>query len=92
MNRNSKAATAVAATGETGASAPVKERIFSMIRKALQEGITDGRRRLWIDFAPHIVIEQREDGYVVWLWRECVVVKITLDNEFNITGFDVERP
>jgi hypothetical protein len=89
MNGGSNKAT----TGKAGGALPtIKERVFSIIRKLENEGITDGRRRLWIDFTPHIVIEQREDGYVVWLWRDCVVVKITLDNEFNITGFDVERP
>jgi hypothetical protein len=74
-----------------GVAPAIKEKIFSIIRRASEEGITDGQRRLWIDFTPHVVIEQREDGYVVWLWRECVVIKITLDNEFNVTGFDVER-
>jgi len=68
---------------------PVKEKIFSIIKKASQEGITDGRRTLWIDFTPHIALEEKGDGFVVWLWRECVVVKITLDREFNVTGFDV---
>jgi hypothetical protein len=43
-----------------------------------------------MDFAPHIAVVQKEDGYVVWLWRDCVVVKVTLDNEFNVIGFDVE--
>jgi hypothetical protein len=75
-----------------GSLDPVKERIFSIIRKASEEGITDGRRRLWIDFAPHVAIEQREDGFIVWLWRGCVVAKIILDNEFNVVDFDVERP
>ena len=70
---------------------PVKEKIFSIIKKASQEGITDGRRTLWIDFTPHLALEEKEDGFVVWLWRECVAVKITLDREFNVTGFDVER-
>ena len=75
-----------------GAAPPaVKEKIFSIIKKASEEGITDGRRTLWIDFAPHVVIEQKEDSYVVWLWRDCVAVKILLDREFNVLGFDVER-
>jgi hypothetical protein len=81
---------------QAGADPAVKEKIFSIIRKVIrkasEEGITDGRRTLWVDFTPHIAIEQREDGYVVWLWRDCVVVKITLDNEFNVTGFGVEGP
>jgi hypothetical protein len=90
---NKAAAPATAAGAATGSLDPVKEKIFSIIRKASEEGITDGRRRLWIDFAPHVAIEQREDGFfVVWLWRGCVVVKIILDNEFNVVGFDVERP
>jgi len=75
----------------SGGGVPVKEKIFSIIKRALQEGITDGRRRLWIDFAPHIAVVQKEDGYVVWLWRDCVVrVKILLDEEFNVLGLDVE--
>ena len=88
---SSKAAASAAAAGQAGVD-PVKERVFSLIRKASQEGITDGRRRLWIDFTPHIVVEEKEGGYVMRLWRECVVVKITLDREFNVTGFDVEGP
>ena len=78
------------ATAEVAGQPPaIKERIFSIIRKASEEGITDGRRTLWIDFAPHIVAERREDGYIVWLWRGCVAVKIYLDHEFNVVGFDV---
>jgi hypothetical protein len=88
MNRN-KMETAPAAAA--GASGGVKEKIFSIIRKASEEGITDGRWQLWMDFAPHIAVVQKEDGYVAWLWREGVVVKITLDNEFNVIGLDVER-
>jgi len=92
MNGKNKSAVSVAATGTaTGVSPAVKEKVFSIIKKASQEGITDGRRTLWIDFAPHIALEEKEDGYILWLWRECVVVKITLDREFNVTGFDVER-
>jgi len=92
MNGKNKSAVSVAATGTaTGVSPAVKEKVFSIIKKASQEGITDGRRVLWIDFTPHIALEEKEDGFVVWLWRECVVVKITLDREFNVTGFDVER-
>jgi hypothetical protein len=90
-----------AAGGETGgATAPQKEEVFSIksiirniIKKAVEEGITDGRRWLWIDFTPHIVVVRREDGYMVVLWREGVAVKIYLDEEFNVVGFDVEvRP
>jgi len=91
MNGGSKTAAATAATETAGAGAPVKERVFSIIRKAATEGITDGRQRLWIDFSPHIAVVQKEDGYAVWLWREGVVVKIILDGEFNVLGFDVER-
>ncbi len=85
---NNKTAAATAATG----MATVKEKIFSIIRKASEEGITDGRRRLWIDFTPHVALIEKEDGYVALLWRDGVVFKITLDREFNVTGFDVERP
>jgi hypothetical protein len=35
---------------------------------------------------------KKSDGYVLWLWRDCVVVKILLDNDFNVVGFDVEGP
>jgi hypothetical protein len=92
MNDGNKTAAPAAAAKAAGADAPVKEKIFSIIRKASQEGITDGRRRLWIDFTPHVAIEQREDGYAVWLWRGGVAIKIILDSEFNVIGFDVERP
>jgi hypothetical protein len=89
--KNSKAAaTAAAAGGETG-GVPIKEKIFSIIRKASEDGITDGRRTLWIDFTPHIAVEEKEDGYIVWLWRGCVAIKIILDRDFNVIGFDVER-
>ena len=87
-----KAAAASAATGAAGVGTPVKERVFSLIKKATEEGITDGRRRLWIDFTPHIAVEEKEDGFVLLLWRDCVVVKIVLDREFNVLGFDVEGP
>ncbi len=70
-----------------------KERIFSIIREASEGGITDGRRRLWIYFTPHVALIEKEDGYVALLWRDGVAFKITLDREFNMTGFDVEvRP
>jgi len=83
----------VAAGGEAGGAAPpIKERIFSIIKKVSEEGVADGRRWLWIDFTPNVVVEKREDGYRVLLWREGVVVKIILDNEFNVVGFDVEGP
>jgi len=89
MNRERKETAPTAAT-RSGGLPPIKERIFSIIRKMSEEGVTDGRRWLWIDFTPHIVAEQREDGYIVWLWRDCVKVKILLDNDFNVVGFDVE--
>jgi len=90
MNGNrAEAADKAAVGGETGGAAPLKE-IFSLIRRMSEEGVTDGRRRLWIDFTPHIAVMQKEDGYTVWLWREGVVVKIFLDGEFNVVGFDVE--
>lgn len=82
-----EAAVETAAGGEAGSS---KEKIFSIIRKALEEGITDGRRWLWIDFTPHVVAVRDEDGYVVMLWREGVVVRLFLDFDFNVIGFDVE--
>jgi len=90
MDGKNKSAAAEVAAGQ-GVS-PVKEMIFSIIKRASQEGITDGRRVLWIDFTPHVVVERREDGYVLLLWRGCVVVKITLDESLNVTGFDIERP
>jgi ABC-type arginine transport system ATPase subunit len=78
---------------ETLAGTPpaIKEKIFSIIKKASEDGITDGRHTLWIDFAPHIAVVEKEDGYVVWLWRGCVAIKIILDREFNVLGFSVER-
>ncbi|MFZ8839715.1 MAG: hypothetical protein ACO2PM_12580 [Pyrobaculum sp.] len=91
MNDGNKTATPAATAGAlAGGGVPIKEIIFSIIRKLREEGLTDGRRRLWIDFAPHIAVEEREDCYVVWLWRDGVVVKILLDKEFNILGFGVE--
>jgi hypothetical protein len=83
-----------AAAGALAGAAPpaVKESIFSIIRKLEKDGIGDGRRRLWLWFndTPHVAVEQREDGYVVLLWREGVVVRITLDESLNVTGFDIE--
>jgi len=90
MDGKNKPAAPAAAAGQVAGQPPaIKEKVFSIIKKASQEGITDGRRVLWIDFTPHIALEEKEDGYILWLWRECVVVKITLDREFNVTGFDV---
>ncbi len=90
-DRNKReAAVSTAAGGEAGGVSP-KEKIFSIIiRKALEEGITDGRHTLWIDFTPNVAIVKKEDGYVVWLWRDCITIKIHLDNDFNVIGFDVE--
>ena len=91
MNNKDRREVAPTAAARSGGSAPpIKERIFSIIRKASEEGITDGRRWLWIDFTPHIVAEQRDDGYVIRLWREGVVVKIFLDEDFRVISFDVE--
>ena len=88
MNGKNRAEAAdKAAAGGTGG---VKERIFSLIRKASEEGITDGRRWLWIDFTPHVATVKKDDGYVVWLWREGVVIKIFLDGDFRVISFDVE--
>jgi hypothetical protein len=78
-----------------GAPAPAIKEIFSIIKKLEGEGITDGRRTLWARFAetPHVVIQRDGDGYVVLLWREGVYVEITLDENYEVTGFDVEvRP
>jgi len=93
MNGKNKSATAETVAGQAAGQPPaVKEKVFSIIKKASQGGITDGRRTLWIDFTPHVAVVEKEDGFVVWLWRDCVVVKIILDNEYNVVGFDVERP
>ena len=90
MNGKNKSATAETVAGQAAGQPPaVKEKVFSIIKKASQGGITDGRRTLWIDFAPHIALEEKEDGYILWLWRECVAVKIYLDHDFNVVGFDV---
>jgi hypothetical protein len=94
---NKAVADKAAAGGAAGGDVPQKEEIFSVIykiiRKASEEGVTDGRRWLWIDFTPHVAVVENGDGYVVWLWREGVAVKIYLDKEFNVVGFDVEvRP
>jgi hypothetical protein len=85
MKDRNKTAAPAAAAGQA-----VKEKIFSIIKKAFEEGITDGRRMLWLDFAPNIAVVRKEDGYVAWLWRDCIAVKIILDNDFNVVGFDVE--
>ncbi len=93
---NNKTAAATAAAGTTAGIPPaVKEKIFSLIKKLEEEGITDGRRWLWVRFAdtPHVLLQRVEGGYVLLLWREGVYVEITLDEEFSVTGFDVEvRP
>ena len=90
MNKDKNRETALAMAAGALDGVPVKERVFSIIKRASQEGITDGRRRLWIDFTPHIALEEKEDSYVLWLWRGGIVVKILLDREFNILGFGVE--
>ena len=94
MNKSDKMAATAAATGTAGVS-PVKERVFSLIRKLEEEGVTDGRRWLWASFndVPHVLLMRIEDGYVLLLWREGVYVKITLDEDFNVIGVDAEvRP
>jgi len=92
MNDGNKPATLAGTAGPSAGAFPaVKEKIFSIIKKASEEGITDGQRRLWIDFTPHIAVEEKEDSYIVWLWRGCVAIKIILDREFNVLGFSVER-
>ncbi len=96
MNGGNKAAAAMAALGTVAGAPPaVKERVFSIIKKLENEGITDGRRWLWASFSgvPHALLRRVEDGYVMLLWREGVYVEVTLDEDFEITGFDVEvRP
>jgi len=91
-----KSAAAEAAAGQAAGQPPaVKERIFSLIRKLEEEGVTDGRRWLWASFndVPHVLLMRVEDGYVLLLWREGVYVEITLDEDFNVTGLDAEvRP
>jgi hypothetical protein len=92
--RTNRAVADKAAVGAAGGGVPQKEVfsvIYKIIRKASEEGVTDGRGRvLWIDFAPHVAVLRNDDGYVVWLWHDRVVVKIHLDHEFNVVGFDVE--
>jgi hypothetical protein len=91
--RNSKKT--AAATAATGAGTPVKEIVFSIIRRLENEGVSDGRRWLWAWFndVPHVLLRRVEGGYVLLLWREGVYVEITLDEEFNVVGLDAEvRP
>ena len=87
---NNKTATQMAAPG-TAAGAP-KEKIFSVIRKLEEEGISDGRRWLWARFAdePHVLVQRDCGGYVVLLWREGIIIRVTLDENLDVTGFDVE--
>jgi len=88
-----EAADKAAVGGEAGGAAPLKEKIFSIIRKASEEGITDSHQRmLWLDFTPHIAVVKKEGEYVVWMWREGVVVKVFLDEDFRVISFDVEGP
>lgn len=93
MNKERREAAPAAAGGEAGGLPPIKERIFSLIRKMSEEGITDSfQRMLWIDFTPNIAVVKKEGEYVVWLWREGVVVKVFLDEDFRVISFDVEGP
>ena len=95
MDGKNKSAAAETAAGQTAGASPVKERVFSLIRKLEEEGITDGRRWVWASFndVPHVLLMRIEDGYVLLLWREGVYVEITLDEDFNVTGLDAEvRP
>ncbi len=97
MNGGNNKTAAPAATAGVSAGMPpaIKERVFSIIRKLEEEGITDGRRWLWASFndVPHVVVRRVEDGYVMLLWREGVYVEITLDEDFSVIGLDVEvRP
>jgi len=81
-----------AAAGQTAGQPPAVKEVFSMIIRGLEEeGITDGCRALWARFAdtPHVAVLRNRDGYVLLLWREGVVFKITLDENLSVTGFDV---
>jgi hypothetical protein len=94
MNRENKggAAVSTAAGGEAG-GASTKEVIFSLIRK-IENGVTDGRQELWAWFndIPNVAAIRNSEGYIVLMWRDGVVIKIFLDNNFNIVGFNVEGP
>ena len=95
MNGGNSKAAVTAATGAAGVGTPVKERVFSLIKKLENEGVSDGRRWMWAWFSgtPHVLLKRVEDGYVLLLWREGVYVEIMLDEGFNIIGLDVEvRP
>jgi hypothetical protein len=95
MDGKNKSAAAETAAGQAGVGAPVKERVFSLIKKLENEGVADGRRWLWASFndVPHVLLKRVEDSYVLLLWREGVYVEITLDEDFNIIGLDAEvRP
>jgi len=96
MNDGNKTAVAMAATGTVAGQPPAVKEVFSIIiRRLEEEGITDGCRVLWARFAdtPHVAVLRNHDGYVVLLWREGVVFRITLDENLSVTGFDVEvRP
>ena len=96
MDGKNKSAAVAAAAGQTaGVPAPVKEKIFSIIKKLENEGVTDGRRWLWASFSgtPHVLVRRVEDGYVLLLWREGVYIELTLDEDFNVIGVDAEvRP
>jgi hypothetical protein len=95
MDGGNKSAALAAAAGQAAGQPPaVKERVFSLIKKLENEGVTDGRKWLWASFSgvPHALLRRVEDGYVLLLWREGVYVKITLDEDFNVTGLDAEGP
>jgi hypothetical protein len=96
MDSGNKSAAVTAAPGQAvGASPAVKERVFSLIKKLENEGVTDGRRWMWASFSgtPHVLLKRVEDGYVLLLWREGVYVELTLDEDFNVISIDVEiRP
>ena len=95
MDGKNKSAVAETATGQAGVSPAVKERVFSLIKKLENEGVSDGRRWLWVWFSgtPHVLLRRVEDGYVLLLWREGVYVELTLDEDFNVIGVDAEvRP
>jgi hypothetical protein len=93
--KNKSAATTAATRTAAGVGAPVKEKIFSIIKKLENEGVADGRRWMWVSFSgtPHVLLRRVEDSYVLLLWREGVYVELTLDEDFNVIGVDAEvRP
>ena len=95
MDGGNKSAAVTAAPGQAVGASPIKEKVFSLIKKLENEGVADGRRWIWTWFSgtPHVLLRRVEDGYVLLLWREGVYVELTLDEDFNVISIDVEiRP